>query len=297
MRFVRLKHVVEVDRCGSITAAANALNTTQSTVTKSVAAMEQELGFALFIRRSRGVVATEKGREFLNRAARLLSDYEYLVEDSRQEMAAANTLVRLGVCPALLQGLLNRPICEFVQKCPNVRIQLQAISSERGVQLLNRGDVDLLIGPVGILSQQSEFRYELMPAIKAGLYVRKDHELAKRKSVAREDIKAYPIIATDPINPYTDQLLQLLRETDVADPLRQLHIVDYYPIAAQMVLATDAVSLISTEYASSSAFREKFKLLPLDIFEPLEMACAWRSRSLPNQTVRHFVSGLSKRQL
>ena len=100
MRFTRLKHVVEVDRNGSITAAANALNTTQSTVTKSVAAMEQELGFSLFVRKARGVVATEKGQEFLTRASRVLSDFEQLVTDVRAQQEEANTLLRIGVSPA-----------------------------------------------------------------------------------------------------------------------------------------------------------------------------------------------------
>ena len=294
MRFLRLKQVVEVDRCGSITGAAKVLNTTQSTLTKSVAAMEQELGFALFVRRARGIATTEKGREFLTRASRVLSDYEHLVEDSRREQATANALLRIGICPAMLQGLLNRAICNFVQRRPEARVHLQGVAAERGTHRLHRGDVDLLIGPIETLSRESEFRVEKIPSIEADLYVRKGHELTKKKKVTQEDIRAYPIVAPDPINPYTDTLLQLLTDTDGLEPMRQLHIVEYFPIVSQMVETTDAVSVISKEYAKAKAFRSKFQLLNTDLFPPMEMGCAWRTRWMPSPAARSFIHCLNQ---
>ena len=55
----KLRHVIAVDRAGSITKAANLLNITQSSVTKSVAEIEREIGCDLFDRKSRGVVTTD----------------------------------------------------------------------------------------------------------------------------------------------------------------------------------------------------------------------------------------------
>lgn len=292
MRFTRLKHVVEVDRYGSITAAASRLNTTQSTVTKSVAAMEQDLGFALFTRRTRGVVATDKGREFIDRASRILYDYERLVDDSRKGQDSANALLRIGVCPALLQGLFNRAVCGLVEARPDIRIQLQAIPIERGVRLLHRGDVDLLIGPLDILSSEHEFKLESIPSIEAGLYVRKGHKLANKKDVTGKDIWDYPVITTDPLNPYSEELMQIAREVDPGDPMRRFHLVNYFPLIARMVLSSDAVSVISKAYAQSRAFKDKFKLLDIDLFEPLSMCCAWRSRWLPTRSARLFIANL-----
>ena len=294
MRFLRLKHVVEVDRCGSITAAAQALNTTQSTVTKSVAAMEQELGFALFIRRARGVAATEKGREFLNRASRVLSDYEHLVEDSQQDKAAANALLRIGICPAMLQGLLNRAVCKFVERRPEARVHLQGVPAERGLRLLRRGDIDLLIAPLETISREPEFRVEQLPSIDADLYVRKGHALTRKKKIVPEDIRAYPIVAPDPVNPYTDTLVQLLKDGDRPEPIRQLHIIEYFPIVSRMVETTDAVSVIATEYAQSNAFKSRFHLLNAGLFRPLEMGCAWRTRWLLSPTARSFLHCLKE---
>ena len=61
MNSTKLKHIVAVDQHESISAAAKSLNLTQSTVSRSVADIEHEIGYALFDRRARDVVATERG--------------------------------------------------------------------------------------------------------------------------------------------------------------------------------------------------------------------------------------------
>ena len=63
-----------VARVGSFSGASKAVGVTQSAITKSVADLEQQLGFAIFNRTSRGVAMTPEGRDFIDRAARLLAD-------------------------------------------------------------------------------------------------------------------------------------------------------------------------------------------------------------------------------
>ena len=57
-----------------MTAAAKAMHVTQSAVTKAGADVEDDLGFTLFDRRARGVVVTAAGRDFIDRAARIVSE-------------------------------------------------------------------------------------------------------------------------------------------------------------------------------------------------------------------------------
>jgi DNA-binding transcriptional LysR family regulator len=52
---------------------------TQSAITKSVADLESELGYAIFDRTARGVILTEDGRRFIERAARLRDEAQDLV--------------------------------------------------------------------------------------------------------------------------------------------------------------------------------------------------------------------------
>ncbi|MCF0163868.1 MAG: LysR family transcriptional regulator [Bacteroidales bacterium] len=59
----------------SFSAAAKTLGITQPAVTKQIAKLEEELGYALFIRISKKVILTEKGSEFLKIAQEILEKY------------------------------------------------------------------------------------------------------------------------------------------------------------------------------------------------------------------------------
>lgn len=64
----RLNHVVAVARAGSFTAAAGIAGVTQSAITRSVADLERQIGYSIFVRTSRGAILTEQGRDFAERA-------------------------------------------------------------------------------------------------------------------------------------------------------------------------------------------------------------------------------------
>ena len=110
MNLTKLKYVVAVDREGSISAAAKAMHVTQSAVTKAVADVEDDLGFTLFDRRARGVVATAAGRDFIDRAARIVSDMDQLVDDARTGRDSRDRVLRIGIAPPSLEGLMNRAV-------------------------------------------------------------------------------------------------------------------------------------------------------------------------------------------
>ena len=70
----RLQNVVAVARAGSFTNAAEVLGSTHCGQTKTIAELERELGYSLFHGVARGALLTEQGREFVERASRLLED-------------------------------------------------------------------------------------------------------------------------------------------------------------------------------------------------------------------------------
>ncbi len=81
MTFQQLSFVVEVANCESINKAAERLYTSQSNVSNSIKALEEELGIQIFLRTKKGVSVTEEGREFLSYANEII-DKKIFVEDS-----------------------------------------------------------------------------------------------------------------------------------------------------------------------------------------------------------------------
>src|ERR1700679_2316233 len=117
----RLAHVVAVARCGSFTAAAQAIGVTQSAVTKGVADLERQLGYSVFHRTARGALLTEKGSEFVERAARLLDDARELLEGPSNNSDPYAGTLRIGVCPASLEWRLINPLANLLARYPSIR--------------------------------------------------------------------------------------------------------------------------------------------------------------------------------
>lgn len=68
LNLTMLYNVLEVDRCGSISRAAQNLFLSQSNLSTSIKTLENELGFTIFIRNRHGVIPTSEGKLFLKSA-------------------------------------------------------------------------------------------------------------------------------------------------------------------------------------------------------------------------------------
>ena len=78
MTFQQLSFVVEVAKCESINKAAEKLYTSQSNVSNSIKALEEELGIRIFLRTKKGVSVTEEGREFLSYAKEIMDKKDFV---------------------------------------------------------------------------------------------------------------------------------------------------------------------------------------------------------------------------
>ncbi|HNR77805.1 MAG TPA: LysR family transcriptional regulator [Parvularculaceae bacterium] len=293
MNAAKLKHVIAVDRCGSISAAARALSLTQSTVSRSLADIERETGYALFDRRARDVIATDRGRAFLTRAARIISDLEQLSEDSRLNRLAEETLIRVGVCPASMQGLVNKAVMGLILSRPDLRLHLEATTVGGGVRALRRGDIDVLVGPEDAMKSDDDFAFERLGALKTFLFARKTHPLAAKTSLKKSDIAAYSVIAPDRMSWHTDKLRSLYASLG-GDAARRMHVIEYFPLIADIVAESDAIGVVSAEYSETKTFRQRFSLLSIDFFEPLTVGFAVRKRWMPTAAMRVFQGTLKE---
>ena len=283
MNLTKLKYVVAVDRDGSISAAAKAMHVTQSAVTKAVADVEVDLGFALFDRRARGVVVTAAGRGFIDRAARIISDMDQLVDDARTGRDSRDRVLRIGIAPPSLEGLMNRAIRHLVLNHEEVRVQLRGVPFEAGLQLLRQGDLDTLIAPLNASAVQSGFVSETLPPLHAHLFARKGHPLSGRRLTAAE-VARFPIITPDLSGPIVEpirQILDLLEE----DAIRGLHVIENFPTASGIIERSDAVGTVTESYVQSQAFRSRFEVLGYDMGEPLPMAMVYRSEAQPSRAM------------
>ena len=82
MDIKQLKYFVVAADVGSFSEAAKVLYTTQSSVSKVILALENELNYPLFERENRGIRLTQEGFKFHAKASRIVADFESLEADS-----------------------------------------------------------------------------------------------------------------------------------------------------------------------------------------------------------------------
>ncbi len=150
---------VRIVEGGSLTAAADARDTSLPSVVRQLAALESALDVRLLNRTTRRLALTDEGREYYERAKRLLAD----VEDAEAALSARRVEPRgrLRVTASVLFGRLHMApaLNAFVAKHPAVRAELLLL--DRPVDLIEEGldvgvriaalpDSSLVAVPVGV---------------------------------------------------------------------------------------------------------------------------------------------------
>ena len=80
MTLQQLKYAVTAAECGTISAAAEKLSSSQPSLTTAIRELEAEMGVTIFSRTNRGVVVSREGEEFLGYARQLLSQAQLMQE-------------------------------------------------------------------------------------------------------------------------------------------------------------------------------------------------------------------------
>ncbi|MEH6419631.1 LysR family transcriptional regulator [Pseudomonas sp. CGJS7] len=140
-----LQTFVRAVELGSLSAVAREQGTTQPTISKTVAALEQQLGVRLLQRSTTHLAPTEQGRRFYERARRVIEDYGEAVADARGLTETPTGLLRISAPVTIGVLRLNRLAQEFLALYPQIEIEL--ILNDRYVDLVEEGmDVALRLG-------------------------------------------------------------------------------------------------------------------------------------------------------
>ena len=272
------------------TAAAAAIGITQPAVTKSIADLEREIGYALFHRTARGAVPTEDGRSFIERAARVLEDVRELLQTPSTHRDPYAGVLRIGVCPAPLEWQLVAPLEVLLSRHPAIRLDVSGASFERTVQLLESGALDVAVGFDEAFAGWPDLTRKAIGLLESTLFVRKDHPLLARDAVSLADLAGYDFVSPSESKPYGDAIRRLYDAVGVSWHKR-VHVLDYFPASARLVRSTDAVAMVNRAYTRSDAFLRRFSVLEHpDFFPPAPLCCAYRTQRRLSPASRAFVA-------
>lgn len=144
-RVTGMQVFVRVATLGSFSAAARALNLSQTMVTKHVAALETRLGIKLLHRSTRKLVLTEGGRSFLAASERILADIEEAEASASLERVEPRGTLRLNVPLTFGFRQIAPALADLARLYPSVTVDLGL--ADRYVDLIDEGwDLAIRIG-------------------------------------------------------------------------------------------------------------------------------------------------------
>lgn len=208
MEIAQLRYFQLLVETLNFTHAAERLGLTQSTLSRSIAKLEEELGLPVFERQGRKLSLTDAGRMLQLRSAAILK----LVDEAKAEIRddGQTGRLRVGSIPTIAPYLLPELLTSFSAKFPQAALLVQEDVTENLIQQVSHGEVDLalLALPVDQHYLQSEplFDEELFLVLPAG------HPLASRKHPVLEDVRDYPFVLLGASHCLSEQIVSFCRE-------------------------------------------------------------------------------------
>jgi DNA-binding transcriptional LysR family regulator len=139
----RLQTFLAVIEAGSARAAAAQLSVTESAVSAALAALQREVGVALFERDGRGLRLTEAGTEFSGYARRILGLIEEGIAAARQGAAPEQGRLRIGTVSTAGEYLVPGLLASFRRRHPLVDVTLEVGARDRILSTLGEHRIDL----------------------------------------------------------------------------------------------------------------------------------------------------------
>ena len=137
-----------VARCRNFSRAAAMLFTSQPAVSRSMAALERELGCRLFIRNRRGVELTPEGRMFYAHVEAGCEQFRRGREELEQAVGLQSGSVAIGASETALRGWVLPRLDRFHALYPGVRLRLYGGTSRQAVEELKSGAIDFAVAAV-----------------------------------------------------------------------------------------------------------------------------------------------------
>ncbi len=195
MKLRQLRYIAEVaDRNLNVTAAADALYTSQPGVSKQVRLLEDELGVRIFERNGKHLTSvTPAGRAILELARRILQDadnVERVAADFRDETRGS---LRLATTHTQARYALPRAITRFRESYPQVSLHINQGTPMQIAEWAARGEVDFAIATEAMEHFED---LVMMPCYHWNrcVLVRPGHPLAALGRLTLEAVAAHPVV-------------------------------------------------------------------------------------------------------
>lgn len=207
MTIQQLEYILAVEKFRHFGQAADACFVTQPTLSAQISKLERELDILLFDRSKMPVIPTELGEKVILQAKRVVLESKGILELVAEMKGEIGGTIKVGIIPTLAPNLLPLFIGNFIEKYPNVLVEVQEMVTEEILSRLKNDELDLglVVSPLqeGGIVEKPIF-YE-----KFFVYLSKEHPLLNQKEIPVGDLPAEDLWVLQQGHCFRDQVLNL----------------------------------------------------------------------------------------
>jgi len=197
----------------SLSEAAKKLHRSQPTVSHQIKVLEQELGAALFMRRSTGLQMTEAGRLLIPWARRLLHDTKELKDMMASLQEGITGELRISCSTTAGKYILPQLAARFCKQYPAIKVRILACGPEHAALNLLEGEAD--IGVVSTEVNGTSLESQVFFRDQITLIAPADHSWLSRSSIEPQEILEEPLILREQSSGTRRVVLEELAKFDI----------------------------------------------------------------------------------
>ena len=263
MDFRQLRYALSVSKERSFTGAAKRLNISQSAVSEQVKLLEEEIGFELFHRTSRGIESTDRGRTFLYESERVMGDLLSLTDTARRLRGALSDTLMIGMGSGMAQIFIPRMFADLKRDLPGVRLEIMTAPTKNIFNELHEERIDAGIAiesnpdrlPAGLI-------FDRLLDAEMALITHPRHALARSKQpIDIGRLVAEPFIMSELTVGYGQVVFSLF--TDLGIRPNILAVVDNIETMKMIVQAGEGIAIVPRACAENEVALGLLKALAI----------------------------------
>lgn len=290
MNSMQVRCFLSAAQCLNFTLAASKLYVTQSTLSKNIAALEQELEVQLFIRDYRNTQLTPGGEILYNGLSQAAEQIGRLAAEAKRINSGLTGSVCIGILPGQhISGAISSALRSFETRYQDIRIELRHGSFGELIQQLRNGALDVAISTTFSIMDETDLLYKEFARLNNYLVVAKQHPLAQAEQVSLIEFRdeTFLSVAQEDSGKVTRLLRESCRQAGFEPNI--LEAPDLDTMVLWMELGRGVSALNEDHMACRSP---QMRCIALPEFPPITLCAAWNRRNV-NPSVSLLIGALS----
>jgi DNA-binding transcriptional LysR family regulator len=191
-----IRNALVLGQYGNFARAAEALHLTQPSLSRSIAALEEQLGVPLFDRTRKGVVPTAFGRVLLERGDMVLRREADLRREIGLLAAVQTGSLTVGAGPYMNEVSVARALGRVAAAYPQLQVECRSLHPAEVVSQVLAEQVDVGVSNIAGLDREERLAVEPLPPQRIYLACRPGHPLTQEAAPTLRRALQFPLVTT-----------------------------------------------------------------------------------------------------